>query len=136
MNRLFEYSNTFWVKYSDYVIRETPDGIMYLQAAPKAMPQPYDPINQFENIVVDAVNVGRLCMNKESSEEEMFDAIRGFALKYGLLGIMTALPTTPRFLSYENVYFPKNHFIREEAMTVKQYMDEFFPFEKLNFNRK
>ena len=135
MNRLFEYSNTFWVKYSDYVIRENSDGIKYLQAAPKAMPQPYDPIDNFENIVVDAVNVGRLCMKKERPEEEMYDAIRGFALKYGLLGIMTALPTTPRFLSYENVFFPKNHFIREESMTVKKYMDEFFPFEKLNLRK-
>ena len=135
MNRLFEYSNTFWVKYSDYVIRETSDGVKYLQAAPKAVPLPYDPIEQFENIVVDAVNIGRLCMKEGIPEEDMHEAIRGFALKYGLLGIMTAIPTTPRFLLYENVFFPKNHFIREESMTVKKYMDEFFPFEKLNFRK-
>ena len=66
MNRLFEYSNSFWVKYSDYVIRETSDGIKYLQAAPKAMPQPYDPIDEFQNIVVDAVNVGRICMKRDA----------------------------------------------------------------------
>ena len=43
MNKLFKYANSIWVKYSDYVITETSDGIKYLQPAPKATPQPYDP---------------------------------------------------------------------------------------------
>ena len=118
MNKLFKYANSIWVKYSDYVITETSDGIKYLQPAPKATPQPYDPIQEFENIALDAVNVGRLCMSLEITEVEKHEVIREFALKYGLLGIMTAIPTTPRFLSYENVFFPKNHFIREESMTI------------------
>ena len=136
MNRLFEHSKALWVKYSDYVINETADGVKYLQAAPNAVPQPYDPIDYFENIVIDAVNVGRLCMKKERPDEEKYDAIRDFSLKYGLLGIMTAIPTTPRFLSYENVFFPKNHFIRGESMTVEQYMAVFFPFKKLDIRKK
>lgn len=136
MNRLFEHSKALWVKYSDYVINETADGVKYLQAAPNAVPQPYDPIDDFENIVIEAVNVGRLCMKKERPDEEKYDAIRDFSLKYGLLGIMTAIPTTPRFLSYENVFFPKNHFIRGESMTVEQYMAVFFPFKKLDIRKK
>ena len=87
MKRLFKYANSFWVKYSDYVINETADGKKYLQPAPKAMPQPYDPIDKFESIALDAVNVGRLCMNLEVTESEKHDAIREFTLKYGLLGI-------------------------------------------------
>ena len=39
-----------------------------------------------------------------------------FVTRYGLLGLMTALPTTPTFMDYEAVYLPKNHFIREESM--------------------
>lgn len=136
MNRLFEHSKALWVKYSDYVINETADGVKYLQSAPNAVPQPYDPIDDFENIVIEAVNVGRLCMKKERPDEEKYDAIRDFSLKYGLLGIMTAIPTTPRFLSYENVFFPKNHFIRGESMTVEQYMAVFFPFKKLDIRKK
>ena len=136
MNRLFEQSKALWVKYSDYDINETADGVKYLQAAPDAVPQPYDPIDDFENIVIDAVNVGRLCISQDDSETDKYDAIRDFALKYGLLGIMTAIPTTPRFLSYENVFFPKNHFIREESMPVEQYMDVFFPFRKLDIRKK
>ena len=30
MKRLFKYANSFWVKYSDYVINETADGKKYL----------------------------------------------------------------------------------------------------------
>lgn len=44
MNRLFEHSRSFWVKYSDYAIKETSDGKKYLQAAPAARPEPYDPM--------------------------------------------------------------------------------------------
>ena len=136
MNKLFKYANSIWVRYSDYVITETSDGIKYLQPAPNAMPKPYDPVEEFENIALDAVSVGQLCMSQEAAEEEKHEAIRSFALKYGLLGIMTAIPTTPRFLLYENVFFPKNHFIREESVTVEKYLDEFFPFKKLNIRKK
>ena len=136
MNKLFKYANSIWVRYSDYVITETSDGIKYLQPAPNAVPKPYDPVEEFENIALDAVSVGQLCMSQEATDSEKQEAIRGFALKYGLLGIMTAIPTTPKFLPYENVFFPKNHFIREESMTVEKYMDEFFPFKKLNIRKK
>lgn len=135
MNRLFEYANSIWVKYSDYVITENSDGIKHLQPAPNALPKPYDPVEVFENIALDAVKVGQLCMSQEAAEDEKHEAIRGFALKYGLLGIMTAIPTTPRFLPYEKVFFPKNHFIREESLTVEKYLDEFFPFKKPNIRK-
>lgn len=52
------------------------------------------------------------------------------AVKYGLLGLMTALPTIPSFMDYEAVYLPKNHFIRAESMSTMDYLDLFFPFVK------
>ena len=75
MNKLFEYANSIWVRYSDYVITETPNGIKYLQPAPDAMPKPYDPVEEFENITLDAVNVGQLCMSQEATEGEKHEAI-------------------------------------------------------------
>lgn len=33
-------------------------------------------------------------------------------------------------MDYEAVYLPKNHFIREETMFSKEYLDLFFPFNK------
>ena len=130
MKRFFEKSKSFWVRYNEYVIVEDADGIRYLKAAPEAMPDPYDPTDVFEDMVVDALNVGCVCMNSELSEEEKDDAVYHFALKYGMLGFMTALPSTPRFLSFDNAYFDKNHFIKKESMTVDDYLSVFFPFEK------
>ena len=53
-----------------------------------------------EDIVVDALNVGLLCMSKDKEKEaEQQAAVMGFISRYGLLGLMTtitctALPTT------------------------------------------
>ena len=43
---------------------------------------------------------------------------------------MTALTTTPEFMNYDAVYLPKNHFIKDETMTLHEYLPLFFPFEK------
>ena len=48
---------------------------------------------------------------------------------------MTALPTTPKFMQYEKVYLPKNHFIRDEALETLTYLDYFYPFQKLNIRK-
>ena len=55
---------------------------------------------------------------------------------YGLLGLMTALPTTPSFMDYEAVYLPKNHFIKEESMATEDYLALFYPFDKLDVVKK
>ena len=59
-------------------------------------------------------------------------AILEFVTKYGLLGLMTALPTTPSFMDYEAVYLPKNHFIKAETMETEDYLALFYPFEQLD----
>lgn len=80
-------------------------------------------------MVLDALNVGMLQMQK-AEDEIVKAALMGFVSKYGLLGFMTALPTTPRFTEYDAVYLPKNHFIRAESMLMMEYIGQFFPFEK------
>ena len=55
-------------------------------------------------------------------DAEIQKAIQQFAVKYGLFGLMTALPTTPNFMEYEAVYLPKNHFIKEETMSTEKYL--------------
>ena len=54
----------------------------------------------------------------------------------GLLGLMTALPTTPSFMDYEAVYLPKNHFIKEESMATDKYLSLFYPFDQLDLVKK
>ena len=65
-------------------------------------------------------------------DAETQKAIQQFAIKYGLFGFMTALPTTPNFMDYEAMYLPKNHFIKEESLSTEDYLALFFPFDKLD----
>lgn len=85
-------------------------------------------------MVLDALNIG--LMIRRSSQRKIREAVMAFVHKYGLLGLMTALPTTPKFVDYRAVYLPVNHFIREETMDTTKYLELFFPFQKLDFKKK
>ena len=84
--------------------------------------------------MTDAVNIGLLVFHKQP-DSEIQTAIRNFAFAYGLLGLMTALPTTPRFAEYEKVYLLKNPFIRQESMDTLAYLKLFFPFRIPDFKK-
>ena len=129
MKSLFERTSSNWVRYSEYEWKATEDGTLFLTPTKTAHPSIYDPLSEYQRIVLDAINIGRMGMSKKP-DAEIQKAIQQFAVKYGLFGLMTALPTTPNFMEYEAVYLPKNHFIREETMSTEEYLDLFFPFEK------
>ena len=131
MRNLFERTSSHWVRYSEYEWRAAEDGTLYLTPAKNAKPEIYDPLKDAQQLVLDALNIGRLCMSKKP-DSDIQKEVRAFALKYGLFGLMTALPTTPKFMEYENVYLPKNHFIKEETMRTEDYLALFFPFDKLD----
>ena len=95
----------------------------------------YRPMQEAEQLVIDAINVGLSAMHK-APEEELKESVLGFAQKYGFLGFMTALPTTADFIAYESVYLPKNHFIKEESLSTKNYLSYFYPFDRLDFKKK
>ena len=131
IDELFDLARAHWVKYDNYIWRESPDGAVYLTAAGDAMPSITSPLRDFKSLVVDAVNIGRMCMGESRgayAEDEIRDAILVFAGNYGLLGLMTGLPTTPDFLDYDYVYFPKNRIIGSESMAREDYVRMFFPF--------
>ena len=69
-----------------------------------------------DQLVRDAVNIGLLVMHK-LPEQKIKDAVHRFVSAYGLLGMMTALPTTAHFIEYEKVYLLKNQFIRRRSWT-------------------
>jgi len=127
---IFKKTNAQWVKYSEYEYIKGDDGHLYLMPAPTAKPSIYDPFKEAETLVVDALNLGRLAMKEKVVEKVLKDAVMDFVVKYGLLGFMTALPTTPEFVDYDAVYLPKNQYIREETMTTLDYISIFFPFYK------
>lgn len=133
MRNLFEHTSASWVKYNDYEYKEK-NGTLYLLPTEDAVPKPYDPMKDAEALVLKAMEIGLMCF-KKAPDAEIQAAIREFACEYGLLGLMTALPTTAKFIEYEKVYLPKNEFIRAESMDTQEYLDFFFPFRKPDFRK-
>ena len=131
MNNLFAQSRSHWVRYDRYEIKIDKDGKRYITPENTAKPDVYNPLKESSEMVLEALNVGMLMMNR-SSEDAVEKAILAFVTHYGLLGLMTALPTTPSFMDYEAVYLPKNHFIKEESMSTEDYLALFYPFDKLD----
>ena len=110
-------------------------GKWYITSDKTAEPNVYNPLKEVPNIVLDALNVGMLMMGRKP-EAEVEKAVMEFVTRYGLLGLMTALPTTPSFMDYEAVYLPKNHFIKEEFMATDKYLSLFYPFAQLDLVKK
>ena len=135
MKNLFERASSYWVRYDRYELKEGKNGVQYVTAAPDAKPEVYNPLENPEQLVLDALNVGLLSMGRKS-EEVIRQGVMDFVHKYGLLGLMTALPTTPQFMEYEAVYLPKNQYIREETMPTEKYLELFYPFDKLDLAKK
>lgn len=129
MKNLFERTSCHWVRYSEYEWKTAENDILYLTPTKTAQPSIYDPMSEYQRLILDAIDIGRMESQKKTPKE-IQKAIKIFAVKYGLLGLMTALPTTPSFMDYEVVYLPKNHFIKEESMDTMDYLDLFFPFVK------
>ncbi|MDR0287082.1 MAG: hypothetical protein LBI03_05155 [Clostridiales bacterium] len=135
---LFGKATSRWIKYSEYDAVRAQNGDWYIMPVKDALPSVYDPIEKAEEMVVEALNIGLKLMGSARdfyTDERMIAEICVFAEKYGLLGFMTGLPTTPEFMEYESVYLPKNRHIRKESMPSKEYAKLFFPFDdKLNEN--
>ena len=131
MNNLFAQSRSHWVRYDRYELKTAADGKRYITPGKNAKPDIYNPLKEAPGIVLDALNVGMLMMNRQP-EDEVQKAILEFVTHYGLLGLMTALPTTPSFMDYEAVYLPKNHFIKAESMETEDYLALFYPFDQLD----
>lgn len=129
MNNFFECTSSNWVQYSEYEWKTTADGTLYLIPSKTAQPSIYDPLAEYQKIVLYAINISSM-RSPKFSDKDIQEAIRQFAVNYGLFGLMTALPTTPNFMDYEAVYLPKNHFIKKETISTNDYLNLFFPFEK------
>lgn len=136
MMNLFKKTSSHWVRYDKYEWKEDDRSRLYITPAEKAKLELYNPLKDAESMVLHAINTGVICMNKDTDEQTKQDAVMDFVSAYGLLGFMTALPTTPEFITYEAVYFPKNHFIRQESMATEEYLPYFFPFNGLDFVKR
>ena len=129
MSNLFQKTSSNWARYDKYEWKEDKEGTLYITPSPDAKVSLYNPLKDSEQMVLKAVNLGLMCMDKNNTKERLQNAIMDFVTGYGLLGFMTALPTTPDFITYHAVYLPKNHFIKAESMTTEKYLSYFFPFD-------
>lgn len=136
MSNLFQRTSSNWVRYDKYEWKNDNEGVLYITPVSDAKVSLYNPLKDSEQMVLKAVNLGLMCMDKNNTQAQLQDAIMDFVTCYGLLGFMTALPTTPDFITYHAVYLPKNHFIKAESMTTDQYLSYFFPFDKIDFVKK
>ena len=64
MKNLFERTSSNWVRYSEYEWRAAEDGTLYLTPTKTAQPSIYDPLAEYQKIVLDAINIGRMGMSK------------------------------------------------------------------------
>ncbi len=135
MMNIFSHTSATWVRYSDYEWRQAADGQLYLLPTRDAVPEIYTPTKVTNELVLAAVKIG-LALMRRTPTEKVRPMIREFCCQYGLLGIMTALPTTADFIVYEKVYFPRNAFIREEAMDTIEYLKCFYPFRMPDFKKR
>jgi hypothetical protein len=132
LEELFGKTRTHWVKYSAYEYREDENGTLFITPAGDAkVSNIYNPLKDSDALVVDALNVGLLGMRR-AGEDEQKKAVLDFVTSYGLLGFMTALPTAPDFMDFDTVFLPKNQYIEAETMPRMEYLDLFYPFEKLD----
>lgn len=129
MDNIFEHASSNWVKYSNYDLVQADDNTLYVMPADNAKVNIFNPLKNSEQIVIDALNVGLTCMSEKSTDDDIVSAIFGFVSEYGLLGLMTSLTTTPKFMDYDAVYLIKNRFIKEETMSTEDYLSIFFPFD-------
>ena len=74
MKKIFEHTSASWVKYSDYEWRTTEDGKEYLLPTKDAMPKPYDPMKDADNLVLAAADIGLMLFHKDS--EKSIKALR------------------------------------------------------------
>lgn len=134
MKHIFEHTSASWMSYSDYEIKKDGNETEYITPTHDAKISLYNPMKNCEQIVLDTLNLG-LYLITDKKDRNKNDRLIEYAKKYGLMGLMTALPTTAEFITYENVYLPKNHFIKKEMLSTEEYLDYFFPFEKPDFRK-
>ena len=65
MKNLFQKASSPWVRYSEYEYKKARDGHFYIIPAAGAQPEIYDPLKDAERMVLDALNVGALQMNRK-----------------------------------------------------------------------
>ena len=128
---MFKYSQSDWVRYSDYEYRATPDGELYIVPTAAASINIYNPLQDIDNLLIDSLNIGRLLISENPDMPKIKLEILSYAKRYGLLGFMVSFPLSMDFLENKDVLLGKNMLTSEQTMKTKDYLNLFMPFEKM-----
>jgi len=130
ISKFFESSSSGWVRYSKYKVMPDESGALYITPAPDAVFSIYNPLDVAPQMIVDALNIGRLMVAKSLNMGVVGRKIIIFAKNYGLLGFMSYLPLNRNYFHVENTYLVRTDIVDAEMIPTKDYMALFLPFEK------
>ena len=69
MKNLFEHTSAPWIRYSSYEYKTDNNDNLYITVSKDAKPEMYRPMQEAEQLVIDAINVGLAAMHKASEKE-------------------------------------------------------------------
>ena len=110
MNNLFAQSHSHWVRYDRYEIKTGKDGKRYITPENTAKPDVYNPLKESSEMVLEALNVGMLMMNRRS--EDVTPEIQE-RLDYELNTIKNM-----GFVDYFLIVWDFIHYSREQGIVV------------------
>ena len=56
MKNLFQRTSSHWVRYSEYEWKTAENGMLYLTPTPTAQPGIYDPLSEYQRLILDAID--------------------------------------------------------------------------------
>ena len=128
INELFKHSNSDWIKYSDYKYRSTPEGELCLTPTEDATISMVNPLQSVDSLLVDALNIGKLCMPELPDMPTVKAQILAFAKQYGLMGFMVSYPLKLDFIEKKEVLLNTNPLTDKSVMKTADYLKHFLPF--------
>ena len=60
MKNLFQRTSSNWVRYSEYEWKTAENGMLYLTPTATAQPGIYDPLSEYQRLILDAIDIGRM----------------------------------------------------------------------------
>lgn len=67
MSNLFQKTSSNWARYDKYDWKEDKEGTLYITPSPDAKVSLYNPLKDSEQMVLKAVNLGLMCMDKNNT---------------------------------------------------------------------
>ena len=69
MKNLFQRTSSHWVRYSEYEWKTAENGMLYLTPTATAQPGIYDPLSEYQRLILDAIDIGRMESQKKTQQE-------------------------------------------------------------------